>query len=96
MIARTGGSVERGPPGDQRPADHATATALNNTPGSVQTAPDAAPVRASGRRASPGALLIEQKDEWLVCRRYLSEESMRQILTPTIEPKHAASKPHRR
>jgi putative transposase len=27
-----------------------------------------------------GALLIEQNDEWLVCRRYLSEESMRLIL----------------
>jgi putative transposase len=27
-----------------------------------------------------GALLIEQNDEWIVCRRYLSEESMRVIL----------------
>ena len=37
-----------------------------------------------------GALLIEQNDEWLVTRRYLSEESMRLILsTPTIEPEHA-------
>lgn len=25
-------------------------------------------------------MLIEQNDEWLVCRRYLSEESMRLIL----------------
>jgi putative transposase len=29
-----------------------------------------------------GALLIEQTDEWLVQRRYLSEESMRLILSP--------------
>lgn len=28
-----------------------------------------------------GALLIEQNDEWLVCRRYLSEESMRLVLS---------------
>jgi len=28
-----------------------------------------------------GALLIEQTDEWLICRRYLSEESMRLVLS---------------
>ena len=28
-----------------------------------------------------GALLIEQNDEWIVCRRYLSEESMRLVLS---------------
>ena len=33
-----------------------------------------------------GALLIEQNDEWLVCRRYLSEESMRLILDAVTEP----------
>jgi len=33
-----------------------------------------------------GALLIEQNDEWLVCRRYLSEESMRLILDASTEP----------
>jgi len=39
-----------------------------------------------------GALLIEQNDEWIVCRRYLSEESMRQILyadtDQEISPSH--------
>ena len=29
-----------------------------------------------------GALLSEQNDEWLVCKRYFSETSMRQLLTP--------------
>ncbi len=33
-----------------------------------------------------GAMLIEQNDEWLVCRRYLSEESMRLILDAVTEP----------
>ncbi len=32
-----------------------------------------------------GAMLIEQNDEWLVCRRYLSEESMRLILDAPTE-----------
>jgi putative transposase len=31
-----------------------------------------------------GALLIEQNDEWLTCRRYLSEESMRLLYAPTV------------
>jgi putative transposase len=33
-----------------------------------------------------GALLIEQNDEWLVCRRYLSDESMRLILNEITDP----------
>jgi transposase-like protein len=33
-----------------------------------------------------GALLIEQNDEWLVCRRYLSDESMRQIPDAVTDP----------
>ena len=41
---------------------------------------DAAALRLSG------ALLIEQNDEWLVCRRYLSEESMRLILEAVTDP----------
>ena len=36
---------------------------------------DAALVRLAG------SLLIEQNDEWLVMRRYLSEESMQLVLT---------------
>ncbi len=41
---------------------------------------DAAALRLSG------AMLIEQNDEWLVCRRYLSDESMRLILDASTEP----------
>ncbi len=43
------------------------------------------PNDASALRLS-GAMLIEQNDEWLVCRRYLSEESMRLILNAVTEP----------
>lgn len=32
-----------------------------------------------------GAMLIEQNDEWLVCRRYLSDESMRLILNAVTD-----------
>jgi transposase-like protein len=38
-----------------------------------------------------GALLIEQNDEWIVCRRYLSEESMRQILYADTDRKDSPS-----
>jgi hypothetical protein len=41
---------------------------------------DAAAIRLAG------ALLIEQNDEWLVGRRYLSEESMRLVLCATTDP----------
>lgn len=37
-----------------------------------------------------GSLLIEQNDEWLVSRRYLSTESMSLLETP--EGLHAAKK----
>ncbi len=43
------------------------------------------PNDASALRLS-GAMLIEQNDEWLVCRRYLSDESMRLILDAATEP----------
>jgi hypothetical protein len=33
-----------------------------------------------------GALLLEQNDEWLVQRRYLSAESMALVLTEPTEP----------
>ena len=33
-----------------------------------------------------GALLLEQNDEWLVQRRYLSVESMALVLTEPTEP----------
>ena len=42
------------------------------------------PNDASAPRLS-GAMLIEQNDEWLVCRRYLSDESMRLILDARTE-----------
>ena len=42
---------------------------------------DAAAIRLSG------ALLIEQNDEWLVGRRYLSDESMRMVLYATLDHK---------
>ena len=43
------------------------------------------PNDASALRLS-GAMLSEQNDEWLVCRRYLSDESMRLILDARTEP----------
>jgi len=43
------------------------------------------PNDASALRLS-GAMMIEQNDEWLVCRRYLSDESMRLILDASTEP----------
>jgi hypothetical protein len=33
-----------------------------------------------------GALLLEQNDEWLVQRRYLSAESMALVLAPPPDP----------
>ena len=41
---------------------------------------DAALVRLAG------SLLIEQNDEWLVSRRYLSEESLQAVLTRPTDP----------
>ena len=36
-------------------------------------------------------LLIEQNDEWLVQRRYLSDHSVRQVLSPPGGPEQARS-----
>jgi putative transposase len=47
------------------------------------------PNNASAIRLA-GALLIEQNDEWLVTRRYLSEESMR-LLAANPDPDHSPS-----
>jgi putative transposase len=46
---------------------------------------DAAAIRLAG------ALLIEQNDEWLTCRRYLSEESMRLLKDAATEPLNSPS-----
>jgi putative transposase len=46
---------------------------------------DAAAIRLAG------ALLIEQNDEWLTCRRYLSEESMRLLGDAATEPSDSPS-----
>jgi hypothetical protein len=40
------------------------------------------------RRRSDSALLIEQNDEWLVCRRYLSAESMSLLDAVRVEDPH--------
>jgi putative transposase len=40
-----------------------------------------------------GALLIEQNDEWLCCRRYLSAESMALILQDPQTEQSALSRP---
>jgi hypothetical protein len=47
-----------------------------------------------------GSLLIEQNDEWLVSRRYLSEASMAELTTtdpiPTTGKELQVASPHRR
>jgi putative transposase len=39
-----------------------------------------------------GSLLIEQNDEWLVSRRYLSEASMAELTTTTTQPTSTTGK----
>lgn len=45
------------------------------------------PNHASALRLT-GALLVERNDQWLVCQRYLPEESVGVILDAKVEPVH--------